>query len=92
MKADVVRQWRKLPKDFPPKSTTHDCFVELQCTGACSQEFTMRSYLTHPAGVPVWVAEVRVVKRTYGWLGRCPRMVKDYENLTRSHIGFILRR
>ena len=37
-------------------------------------------------------AEVRVVKRTYGWLGRGPRMVKDYENLTRSHIGFILRR
>ena len=50
----------------------------------------MRSYLTHPAGVPVWVAEVRVVKRTYGWLGRGPRMVKDYENLTRSHIGFII--
>jgi transposase len=26
-------QWRQLPKDFPPKSTTHDYFVELQCTG-----------------------------------------------------------
>ena len=26
-------QWRQLPNDFPPKSTTHDYFVELQCTG-----------------------------------------------------------
>jgi len=26
-------QWRQLPKDFPPKSTTHDYFVELQCKG-----------------------------------------------------------
>jgi transposase len=26
-------QWRQLPKDFPPKSSTHDYFVELQCTG-----------------------------------------------------------
>jgi hypothetical protein len=26
-------QWRQLPKDFPPKSTAHDYFVELQCAG-----------------------------------------------------------
>src|SRR5215813_2045058 len=31
-----------------------------------------------------------IVERTYGWLGRCRRIVKDYENLTRSHIGFII--
>src|SRR5262249_4339812 len=30
-------QWRQLPKDFPPKSTTHDYFVELQCTGVLTQ-------------------------------------------------------
>jgi len=30
-------QWRQLPKDFPPKSTTHDYFVELQCTGVLKQ-------------------------------------------------------
>src|SRR5262247_1705446 len=30
-------QWRQLPKDFPPKSTTHDYFVELQCTGALTR-------------------------------------------------------
>ena len=30
-------QWRQLPKDFPPKSTTHDYFVELQCTGILKQ-------------------------------------------------------
>ena len=31
-----------------------------------------------------------IVERTYGWFGRCRRIVKDYENLTRSHIGFII--
>ena len=30
-------QWRQLPKDFAPKSTTHDYFVELQCTGVLKQ-------------------------------------------------------
>jgi transposase len=30
-------QWRQLPKDFPPKSTTHDYFVELQCTGVLTR-------------------------------------------------------
>ena len=30
-------QWRQLPKDFPPKSTTHDYFVELNCTGVLTQ-------------------------------------------------------
>ena len=30
-------QWRQLSKDFPPKSTTHDYFVELQCTGVLKQ-------------------------------------------------------
>src|SRR5215813_13019931 len=30
-------QWRLLPKDFPPKSTTHDYFVELHCTGALTR-------------------------------------------------------
>jgi transposase len=31
-----------------------------------------------------------IVERTYGWLGRCRRLAKDYENLTRSHVGFII--
>ncbi len=26
-------QWRMLPKDFPPKSTVHDYFVEWMCAG-----------------------------------------------------------
>ena len=30
-------QWRQLPKDFPPRSTTHDYFVELNCTGVLTQ-------------------------------------------------------
>jgi len=31
-----------------------------------------------------------IVERTYGWLGRCRRLAKDYENLDRSHVGFII--
>ena len=31
-----------------------------------------------------------IVERTYGWLGRCRRLGKDYENLSRSHVGFII--
>ena len=30
-------QWRQLPKDFPPKNTTHDYFVELHCTGVLTK-------------------------------------------------------
>ena len=31
-----------------------------------------------------------IVERTYGWLNRCRRLVKDYENLTRIHAAFII--
>jgi transposase len=31
-----------------------------------------------------------IVERTYGWLGRCRRLAKDYENLTHSHVAFII--
>ena len=31
-----------------------------------------------------------IVERTFGWLGRCRRLAKDFENLTRSHVGFII--
>lgn len=27
-------QWRQLPKDFPPRSTTHDYFTEINSSGA----------------------------------------------------------
>ena len=33
-----------------------------------------------------------IVERTYGWLNRCRRLVKDYENLTRNHAAFIISR
>lgn len=36
-------QWRQLPKDFPPKSTTHDYFVELQCTRVLIQTSPSRA-------------------------------------------------
>ncbi len=31
-----------------------------------------------------------VVERTFGWLGRCRRLAKDFENLTRSHAAFVI--
>jgi transposase len=31
-----------------------------------------------------------IVERTFGWLGRCRRLAKDFENLTISHVGFIV--
>src|SRR5919107_1152790 len=37
----------------------------------------------------VVVAKRWVVKRTFGWLGRCRRLAKDFENLTRMQIAFV---
>ena len=31
-----------------------------------------------------------IVERTFGWLGRCRRLGKDFENLTRSHAAFMI--
>jgi transposase len=31
-----------------------------------------------------------IVERTFGWLGRCRRLAKDFEHLTRSHAGFVI--
>jgi transposase len=31
-----------------------------------------------------------IVERTFGWLGRCRRLAKDFENLTRSHAAFVI--
>ena len=30
-------QWRQLPRDFPPKSTVHDYFVEWHCDGTLTR-------------------------------------------------------
>lgn len=30
-----------------------------------------------------------IVERTFGWLGRCRRLAKDFENLARSHLAFV---
>jgi len=30
-----------------------------------------------------------IVERTFGWLGRCRRLAKDFEALTRSHLAFV---
>ena len=30
-----------------------------------------------------------IVERTFGWLGRCRRLAKDFENLTRTQLAFI---
>jgi transposase len=31
-----------------------------------------------------------IVERTFGWLGRCRRLAKDYENRTRSAAAFLI--
>ena len=31
-----------------------------------------------------------IVERTFGWLGRCRRLAKDFENLTRTQAGFFI--
>jgi transposase len=31
-----------------------------------------------------------IVERTFGWLGRCRRLAKDFENLTRTHMAFVI--
>ena len=31
-----------------------------------------------------------IVERTFGWLGRCRRLGKDFENLARCHAGFFI--
>ncbi len=30
-----------------------------------------------------------IVERTLGWLGRCRRLTKDYENLSRTQLAFV---
>ena len=31
-----------------------------------------------------------IVERSLGWLGRCRRLAKDFENLARSHAAFLI--
>ena len=31
-----------------------------------------------------------IVERTFGWLGRCRRLAKDFEYLTRTHAAFMI--
>jgi transposase len=37
----------------------------------------------------VVVAKRWIVERTFGWLGRCRRLAKDFENLTRTQLAFV---
>jgi transposase len=37
------------------------------------------------AGIPL-----EIVKRTFGWLGRCRRLAKDFEHHMRSHAAFVI--
>lgn len=30
-----------------------------------------------------------IVERTFGWFGRCRRLTKDFENLTRTQLAFV---
>lgn len=37
-----------------------------------------------------WIPAFARTSRTFGWLGRCRRLAKDFENLSRSHAAFII--
>jgi hypothetical protein len=37
----------------------------------------------------VVLAKRWIVERTFGWLGRCRRLTKDFEHLTRTQIAFV---
>jgi len=37
-----------------------------------------------------WIPAFARTSRTFGWLGRCRRLGKDFENLTRSHAAFMI--
>ena len=38
----------------------------------------------------VVIAKRWIVERTFGWLGRCRRLAKDFENLSRTHAAFVI--
>lgn len=44
-----------------------------------------------PAGTTTFTVLPKrwIVERTFGWLGRCRRLAKDFENLARSHLAFV---
>ena len=31
-----------------------------------------------------------IIERTFGWLGRCRRLAKDFENMSRTHAAFVI--
>jgi transposase len=37
----------------------------------------------------VVLAKRWIVERTFGWLGRCRRLAKDFEHLTRTRLAFV---
>lgn len=37
----------------------------------------------------VVLAKRWIVERTFGWLGRCRRLTKDFEHLTRTQLAFV---
>jgi transposase len=41
------------------------------------------------AGGFVVLAKRWMVERTFGWLGRCRRLAKDFEHLTRTQLAFV---
>ena len=38
----------------------------------------------------VVIAKRWIVERTFGWLGRCRRLAKDFENLSSTHAAFVI--
>src|SRR5215207_3833724 len=88
-------QWRQLPKEFPPYSTVQGYFYawlrhvfadggyagdKLRDAIAALGHWTIEIIKRSDAVKGFAVLKRRwVVERTFGWLGRCRRLAKDFE-------------
>ena len=59
----------------------------MRALGPCRVEIVKRS--DRAEGFEV-MPKQWIVERTFGWFGRCRRLAKDYENLNRFAVTYIL--
>ncbi|SIS78194.1 Transposase DDE domain-containing protein [Insolitispirillum peregrinum] len=54
--------------------------------GACHLEIVMHSDTTKGFKV---LQKRWIIERTFGWLGHCRRLAKDFENLSKMSLAFL---